>query len=213
MSFFNIQDSREKYKKNYSICPNIGLFGGSFNPIHLGHLALAQNALISLKLSSIIFIPTYVSPFKVGFVKPQKEHILNMISLAIETEKKFILSDYEIKTEEISYTINTIKYFKTLIPMANFVLLLGADSFEKLDKWKDIDELITLVDVAVFNRGKAKINAPKGVIDFKVIEGNTLDISSTNIRDRVKNNFPIKGLVPDSVEDYIYNNGLYQPIV
>jgi nicotinate-nucleotide adenylyltransferase len=187
----------------------IGIFGGTFNPVHNGHLALAKAALKQLSLEKIIFIPTFISPHKdtIELVSPQ--HRLKMLELAISGTAKFKTSRYELDRNQISYSINTVKYLKRLYPQhTQFFFLIGADTLAEIEKWKDIDTLLKLCKFAVADRQGFGIAKKHGEIE--TIKMKPVDISSTEIRKRIKAGKSVKGFLPAAVECYIIKNNLYR---
>jgi nicotinate-nucleotide adenylyltransferase len=183
----------------------VGIFGGSFDPIHLGHLILAEAALEELHLDFILFVPTGVSPFKTDrppSVTPEDR--LRMISLAIAEEPRFQMDLREIQREGPSYTIDTVDSFLLEHPGRRFLYLIGSDHLGELDRWHRIDELKNLIDFAVLDRGTLQ----EGSSDFQVVQ-RRIDISSTEIRDRLKKGLSIRFMVPAPIYDHIMNNKLY----
>ncbi|MBR3832614.1 MAG: nicotinate-nucleotide adenylyltransferase [Mycoplasmataceae bacterium] len=130
----------------------IGLFGGSFNPIHKGHIKIAKLALENLKLDKIIFIPCQKNPFKKKMDYVDGKMRLEMIELVLE--KNMEVSNLEISRQGLSYTIDTVKYFKNLYKDSELFLIIGSDNLQRLHKWKDIDEIAKLTKISVFKRTK-----------------------------------------------------------
>jgi nicotinate-nucleotide adenylyltransferase len=186
----------------------IGIFGGTFNPIHKGHISLAQEAKRSLELDEIIFIPAYIPPHKSSRFLLHAHQRCILLRLALKSEKSFRISLYEIEQRETVYSIDTIRHLKKKYPKdSSLFFLTGADSLIGLSRWRDIDELLELCNFVVFSRpGFIKdIKDPR----IKTIDFKALDISSTEIRKKLKKNESIKGLVPVAVERYIKANGLF----
>lgn len=190
---------------------HIGIFGGTFDPIHNGHLITVEHVLKSRNLDKVIFIPSYVSPFKTDIKASLPEERLEMVRIAIEGNRKFECSDYEIVNKGVSYTIGTITEFKKLYDMID--LIIGFDNIISFDKWKDPEEIFKLVNVVVMKREVDSIAEDKNNFMGKAIYINTpvINISGTEIRKRVRNNLPIENLVPEKVNNYILTNKLYQP--
>lgn len=179
----------------------IGIYGGSFDPIHQGHTNVAQYAIQDLTLDKLIFVPTNISPFK-SKIKPVKaQDRLNMINLVLED--KMEVSDFEIKRGGVSYTIDTLKYFKHKYPNDELFLILGSDNLTKLDKWKNIDEISKLAQIVIFKRQKKinKINAKK--FNAIILNNPIWDFSSTEFKKGYLDS------VDDKVIDYIQAHGLY----
>ncbi len=188
----------------------LGLFGGSFNPIHNGHLLIARMALEKLNLDRIFFIPASKSPFKPELeLAPAKER-LKLLRLALAGETKFEIDEQEINRKGISYTIDTVNNYKKKFPDYQLFYIIGADHANILPKWKNANELTKLIEFAIFSRpGENNLKVPhpfKGVI----IKGFSFSTSSTVIRDRIKNSLSIKWLVAEAVAEAINNSKLYQ---
>jgi len=185
-----------------------GIFGGTFDPIHLGHLITARSVKEIRNLSKIIFIPANTSPLKQNVKSASPIHRLEMTRLAVEKYDGFSVSDYEINRSGISYSIDTIKYFKKLCP--NIDLIIGYDNFLVFDKWYLWEEILNLVNVVVLKRFFEQPIQNKIKLDnFVFIESPTIQISSTIIRERHSNNLPIDLLVTPEVLNYIKQNNIY----
>lgn len=186
----------------------VGLFGGTFDPIHFGHLITAQSVMEIRNLSQIIFVPTNTSPLKQEIESASPIHRFQMTKLATQYFKSFSVSDFEINKSGISYSIDTIKHFKNLY--SNLELIIGYDNFLVFDKWFKWEEILELVNVVVLRRffensGQSKLNLDK----FIFVDSPTIQISSTDIRKREMNNLPIDLLVQPEVLNYIKFNNLY----
>ncbi len=201
----------------------IGILGGTFNPIHIGHLIMAEESCRRHYLSKILFIPAYIPPHK--FVKDLTEahHRYQMIQSAISGISKFEVSDLEIKREGKSYTIDTIQEILYHYGEdSEIFLIMGADSLNELELWKDIKKLSQLCHFVIINRPGYKTEASARLIEIigndnisdmerLKIEITPVGISSTDIRKRLSDGVDIKGLVPEGVEAYIRDHGLYLP--
>ncbi len=188
----------------------IGLLGGTFNPIHLGHMVLAQECWHHLALDKVYFIPAYMPPHKQIEGDATVADRVNMVRLALEGDDRFEVSTYEVDSEVKSYSVNTIKYFKEKYNEgAELFFLSGADSAESLSMWKDPDEILKLSTFVVATRpGWGEESAYEGLIHRIVIPN--IEVSSSNIRERIHNRQPIDYLVPDKVVSYIRKKGLYR---
>jgi nicotinate-nucleotide adenylyltransferase len=187
----------------------IGIYGGTFDPIHLGHLITAQYVYEIRKLSKVLFIPCNVSPFKIGAKSTSKEDRLNMVKLAIEDIPYFSINDYEIKNQGISYTINTLKYLKSRYE--NLELIIGYDNLLKFEEWKDPDEIVKLAKLVVLGRNTQHDEKENRFFKFaEFVNTPRIDISASEIRRRVKENLPIDFLVPPQIKNYIFEKGLYR---
>lgn len=188
----------------------VGIFGGTFDPIHHGHLITAQSVKELRSLDKIIFIPAFISPHKQHAKASSAEHRLNMIKLALDEIPFFECSDFEIKQHTISYTIDTLREFKKVYDEID--LIIGYDNIFQFHTWKQPDEILRLSNVIVLKR---KSSHPLDFID-KYVEAATfvqtrgIEISATDIRNRVHQGLPIHYLVPAIVENYIYKNNLYK---
>jgi nicotinate-nucleotide adenylyltransferase len=188
----------------------IGIFGGTFDPIHHGHLITAQSVKEIRKLDKIIFMPAYISPHKQHAKASSAQHRLNMLKIAIDEIPFFECSDYEIKQQTISYTIDTLREFKKYFDEID--LIIGYDNIFQFHTWKEPDEILKLSNIIVLRR---KSSYPIDYIDKYVeaalfVQTRAIEISATDIRNRVHANLPVHYLVPKNVEDYIYKNNLYK---
>lgn len=188
----------------------IGLLGGTFNPVHLGHLALAQESWHQLKLDKVIFIPANISPFKENEPVIGPADRLDMLRLAIEGDDRFKISTFEIDKEGISHSIDTVKHFSDVYGSdAELFFISGADSIRDLSKWKDIEGILDIVTFIVATRPGFDFEGPlKDKVQFISMPG--IGVSSTMIRERIHGHEPIDHLVPDAVVKYIRNKGLYR---
>lgn len=197
----------------------IGIMGGTFDPIHYGHLILSQYVLDSLNLDKVIFIPSGMPPHKDEDVVLKAEKRKKMVELAIKSNPKFKVSSIEIEEESTSYTIETVKKLKNLYKDDKLYLILGGDSLLTLHEWKDYKEILKTINIAVVDR----YNYSYSLLDSRVeyfnrrCNGNIvkvscpiIQISSTDIRKRVKEGRSIKYLLPEEIEDYIYEKNLYR---
>jgi nicotinate-nucleotide adenylyltransferase len=187
----------------------IGIYGGSFDPVHNGHLITVKNVIEKRKLDKVILVPTYISPFKLDKKATDEDHRINMLNLAIKNEAKFEVSLVEIERSGISYTIDTIKHFSDKYD--NIDLIIGFDNMVEFDKWKYPDEILKICNVVVMKRN-IDMNDRRNLYMDKATYVDTpiVDISSSLIRENVKNNVSITSLVPENVKDYILANKLYQ---
>lgn len=188
----------------------VGIFGGTFDPIHLGHLITAQSVREIRNLDKIIFIPAFISPHKSDAVTSSAEHRLNMIKIAIEGIPFFDYSDIEIKRNGISFTVDTLRELKKIYDNLEFII--GYDNIFKFHDWKDPDEILKLATVIVLKR---KSSRPPPFEDkyyrqAVFVQTRGIEISATDIRERVKKGLPINFLVPQKVMEYIYKNKLYE---
>lgn len=181
----------------------LGILGGSFDPVHHGHLILARAAREELGLDRVIFIPAALSPHKPGTTPADAADRMAMLRLAIDGEPGFEACDIELRRPPPSYMVDTLRQLTATNPGAEFVLLVGADNVAKFDTWNEPDEIRRLARIAVLDRANGE--APR---DWPVVR-RVVDISSTDIRKRVAAGRSIRYLTPDAVCDYIKRNGLY----
>ena len=182
-----------------------GILGGSFDPIHHGHLILARAALEELGLDRILFIPANRSPHKTDTKPATAQDRFAMLQLAIEGEPGFEASDLELHRPPPSYTVETLRELRSRHPDDEFTLLIGADNVAKFDTWREPDEIRRLARLAVLDRANHETPHACPLVRRLV------DISSTDIRARVAAGRSIRYLTPDSVCDYIASEGLYRP--
>lgn len=193
---------------------SIILFGGTFDPIHIGHLILAEYAVEFIKAEKVIFIPCYRPPHKLGYKPANWRHRFNMVKLAIKNSLKFELSDFEIRRKGISYTYITVDWFYKQYKNAELYFLIGFDSLLTLNTWQNWERIIEKVKFLVGERmvDKSKISLlPKKIYNRVVFfDSPIIEVSSTDIRERVRKSLSIKYLVPKEVESYILKHNLYK---
>jgi nicotinate-nucleotide adenylyltransferase len=185
----------------------IALFGGSFDPVHHGHLIVAQVAREALGLDGIRFVPAREQPFKQGQHRSSADHRAAMLDLAITGSPGFELERLELDRPGPSYTVNTLRELRLREPQEEFVLLLGADAATDLPDWREADLIPELARVVVFARPGSAVPVSPAIAD--VIEVPRIDISATEVRRRVSRGQPIRYWVPDSVGEYISRHRLY----
>ncbi len=181
----------------------IGLFGGAFNPVHNGHMAIAHAAIKTAKLDKLIFIPTGNAPHKKES-SVSREDRYNMLVEAIRGEKNMFISDYEINREEVNYSADTVEYFKSVYPDDELFFLIGDDSYKQLNSWYQPDRILENATLLVFPREGANITPPAIEIPMDRVE-----VSSSNIREKIKMGKDCRNLLPKSVFDYIIKRNLY----
>lgn len=210
----------------------VGLLGGSFNPIHFGHLRSAEEVREALNLDLVYFVPAASPPHKPDGDLAPAEDRLKMVRLATKGNRYFMASDVEMRRSGRSYTIDTVRYFLgTLRAPSTLFLLMGADAFAELDTWKDCDELVRLTSIVVHSRGIGNNEEPArlslaalkrfGYIredDYYVhpsgqtlsfVETTALPISATLIREKLHQRLSVRYLTPNDVLEYIERHGLY----
>lgn len=181
----------------------IGLFGGSFDPIHHGHLILARDAMESLGLDRVIFIPVNVSPHKLAHPPVAARLRCEMVAVAIAGESRFSMDSCEAEREGPSFAVDTVRLMRRRFPQAELFYFIGEDNVSSLHTWREIDELKKLASFVVLARGNLQ-----PVEGFPVISRN-IDISSTDIRNRIARGLPVRYLLPDAVCAILTRHQLY----
>lgn len=196
-----------------------GILGGTFDPVHYGHLVAAECAVHRFDLDRVIFMPAAQPPHKTGKLVLDPHHRAGMVELAIADNPRFQISRLELERPGVSYTIDTIEYLQRNHPDVDIVFIMGMDSVYILDTWKDAGRLIDICSILVVTRPGYRLDANDPALakvpanfwkraNFLTIPG--IDISSTELRRRVREGEPIRYLVPPAVEKYIHHNALYQ---
>jgi nicotinate-nucleotide adenylyltransferase len=185
----------------------IGLFGGSFDPVHHGHLIVGQVAREKLGLEMLRFVPAREQPFKRGRHRTSPEHRAAMLSLALRSTPSFALEPAELNREGPSYTVDTLEELRLREPATELVLLLGADAAAELPAWHEARRIPELARVVVFARPGTAVPASPWV--SARIEVPAIDISATEVRNRVRQRLSVRYWVPDPVAEYISAHRLY----
>jgi nicotinate-nucleotide adenylyltransferase len=197
----------------------IGILGGTFNPIHLGHLIIAQDAMEQVGLDRVKFIPSATPPHKTPDHLVAAKHRLRMVKLAIRGNERFEADDMEIKRAGKSYSVDTLTTLRRRHPQSEFYFIIGSDSLRELHLWRDISGLAKLCTfVTVARPGFKPEHALKAKVDpalvrkiqRHIIHAHLCDIASRDIRARVARRQPIHYLVPDAVGRYIARHKLYR---
>ena len=190
----------------------IGLIGGTFDPIHIAHLIIAEAALEALSLREIVFVPAARPPHKDGGDVTPVEHRLEMVRLAIEGNPRLAVSDIEARRESPSYTIDTIREIRAGLDAGEEIyFIMGADNLVEFFTWKDPEELLAACEIVVVPRpGVSTDDADPRILDAAIVlHAPELSIASRDIRDRVRLGRAIRYLVPATVESYIDKKKLY----
>ncbi len=207
----------------------IGVFGGTFNPVHIGHIRGAISTYETFKLDKVLFLPTGIPPHKKDNVAAA-EYRYQMLKMAIEGLEGFEVSRLELDSDTVNYTIDTIKQLMSLYPNDELFFMVGTDAFFYLELWKDYEELVSLVTFILMCRPEYDTTPVErkysNVVEFVEVEEcysyafkpgrvyiykpPAFDISSSMVRDRVKKGGIIRYLVPESVEKFIFEKGLYR---
>lgn len=195
----------------------LGILGGTFDPIHIGHLKMAQAVYEKMGLEKVIFIPAFIAPHKVGMDFAPACDRYNMTVLATKPYPHFSVSDMELKRSGVSYTYDTLKALQALYPDCGLYFIIGADSVSQLHSWNRIGELLEMAVFVAAGRpgynGAARTDICS--LDSRcrsrilMLDTPEYNISSTEIRTRVRNSQNLAGLVPEAVEEYIREKHLY----
>jgi nicotinate-nucleotide adenylyltransferase len=188
---------------------HIGLYFGSFNPIHTGHLIIANHILDAIDVKQVWFVVSPQNPLKESNSLLHESHRLHLVNLAIEEQPKFRASSIEFKLPRPSFTIDTLTYIQEKYPQHTFSIILGGDSLQNLPKWKNYEKLLEQYKIIVYNRpgyDATKITHA----NIQIVDAPLLDISSTHIREKIKQKKSIHFLVPTAVREYIKENNYYK---
>jgi len=185
----------------------MGLFGGSFDPVHHGHLIVAQVARERLGLEELRFVPAREQPFKRGRHQSSAEHRVAMLGLALAGEPRFALEQAELSRPAPSYTVDTLEELRRRDPGRPLVLLLGSDAAADLPAWYQAERLTELARIVVFSRPGVEVPGSRWVSE--VIEVPVIDISATQVRRRVRERRSVRYWVPEPVAEYISAHRLY----
>lgn len=191
---------------------NIGLLGGTFDPPHIGHLILAESACDQLRVDIVLFVPNYISPFKQSQSSSSAELRAEMVELAIVGNKKFKGDYSEVDRCDVSYSIDTIRSIAQRFPEDQLFLIMGADAFNDFHLWKEPEEIVKLCALAVAQRPGSKLNLASHRFGeyARTFSIPQIDISSTDIRERINQRRSIQYLVPWTVQTFIEAKGLYK---
>lgn len=189
----------------------LAIFGGSFDPPHVGHLLAASDAFEQLALDRIILVPAATQPLKAGQAGASAVQRLEMARLLVQGDERFEVSSVEVERGGLSFTVDTLMHFATRYPTAERFLLLGADVLGSFGQWKEPERILELASLVLLERQSEAPPTPAlPVRRFRRLPTRRIDVSSTEIRDRVRGGKPIRGFVPDAVASYIEAGGLYR---
>jgi nicotinate-nucleotide adenylyltransferase len=190
----------------------IGFLGGSFDPVHLGHLVVAQDALERAGLDRLVFVPAAQAPLKPGMVQASAENRLAMLQTAVGDDPRFEISDYELRAGGVSYTIDTVRHFCARFPNDTLYWIIGADQPARLHLWREIEELAKRVEFIVLDRpGHAWVERTDiPGLRLQRCEGHLVDISSTELRERIRGGLSVNYFLPHKTVEYIRKTGLYR---
>lgn len=188
---------------------NIGLYFGSFNPIHTGHLIIANHVLEHSGLDKIWFVVSPHNPLKESHSLLNEYDRLHLVELAIKDNNKFRASNIEFHLPKPSYTIDTLTYLSEKFPLEKFTVIMGSDSFSNITRWKNYNSLLSYYKVVVYERPGFAVSAESLHPNVQVLKAPLLEISATHIRNMIREQRSIRYLVPDAVQDCILENRYY----
>ena len=190
----------------------IGFLGGSFDPVHFGHLLAAQDAFEQHKLDRLILVPAAQAPLKPNDVQSSAEDRLAMLRAAVEWDRRFEISDLELRRGGVSYTIDSARHFRKLYPNDELYWVIGGDQLPKLHLWKDVAELAWLVEFIFLERPGFSVKAQPEIAGLRLhrCDGHLLAISSTELRERTRQNLSLDYFVPHKAIIYIREHSLYR---
>jgi nicotinate-nucleotide adenylyltransferase len=191
----------------------LGIFGGSFDPPHIGHLLVAEDACDELGLDRLIFVPAAIQPLKAhrGTVSPAQR--LEMVRLLADGNPRFDVSAAEVERSGLSFTVDTLTHFATEYPAAERYFLIGADVLSTFANWREPARVLELAQLVVLQRADADAPALPPAMDparLRRLNTRRVDVSSTEVRERVRQGKPIRGFVTDNVAAFIARNALYR---
>ncbi len=189
----------------------LGILGGSFDPPHVGHLLAAGDACEALQLDRLVFVPAANQPLKAGLATASAEQRLAMVKLLVGDDTRFEVDPVEIERQGLSYTVDTLETYAARYPHAERFLLVGADVLPAFGKWREPERITTLAQLTVLQRvGDAPLSLIAGKEKPLVLQTRRIDVSSTEIRERIRAGKSIHGFVPESVAAYIAAERLYR---
>lgn len=187
----------------------IGIYGGSFDPVHVGHFLVAHAAREEMGLDRMVFVPTAVSPFKQAGQAAPASHRLCMLRLALAGLAWCSVSEVDVARGGVSYSVDTVRAMAEEFPGAKLFFLIGADNLEALPQWRSADQLAALVEFIVIPRPGESVLNPPGGFRVRLLKGWPVQVSSSAIRERLQTGLPVDHLVPASVAEFMRNNRLY----
>lgn len=183
------------------------MLGGTFDPIHHGHLAAASEVCAALGLDQVLLAPTYRQPFKDGFDSAPAEHRLEMCRLAVDGDDRLAVTPVDVERGGITYTVDTLTDLREQLPGAELYFITGADALARLSEWKDAErlpELARFVGVTRPGHSLSQLDTPHALVEVPAMA-----VSSTDVRRRVRSGAPVRYLVPRAVAEYIAQHDLY----
>ena len=194
----------------------LGIFGGAFDPVHNGHLLLAEQCREQCRLDAVWFVPTKIPPHKdAGSLSPDADRV-EMLKLATAGRPEFVVSEIELKRDDVSWTVDTLRQLCDERPDDEFFLLIGADSLRDFSTWKEPESIAELASVIAVNRGEASLDELTADLDpclaskVQLVTMPGISISATDLRRRVSGGKSIRYQVPRAVEEFIQSRGLFR---
>jgi nicotinate-nucleotide adenylyltransferase len=188
---------------------HIGLYFGSFNPIHIGHLIVANHVVENSDVDKIWFVVSPHNPLKDSHTLLNEYDRLHLVQLAIEDNAKFRASNVEFSLPKPSYTIDTLTYLTEKFPLETFSVVMGSDSFSNIHRWKNYEQLVSQYSFIVYNRPGFPISDTYGA-RLQVVDAPLLEISSTFIRKQIKEKRSVRYVLPNKVREYVENSNYYR---
>lgn len=194
----------------------LGIFGGAFDPVHNGHLLLAEQCREQCQLDEVWFVPTKIPPHKDADSLSPDEDRVEMLKLATAGRSELVVSDIELNREKVSWTVDTLRQLRDERPDDELFLLIGADSLRDFPTWKEPEAIAELASVIAVNRGEASLKelttglSPKLSDSVQVVTMPAISISATDLRRRVSEGKSVRYLVPRSVEEFIESRALFR---
>ncbi|MDD2762929.1 MAG: nicotinate-nucleotide adenylyltransferase [Opitutaceae bacterium] len=190
----------------------IGLLGGSFDPVHFGHLLAAQDVFEQCKLDRLILVPAAQAPLKPREVQSSPEDRMAMLRAAVAWDKRFEISDVELRRGGVSYTIDSVRHFRALYPREELFWIIGGDQLPRINLWKDIAELVRLVEFIFLERPGHPARQTPDIPGLRLrrCDGHLIEISSSELRQRVHQGLSLHYFCPQKVIAYIEAHNLYR---
>lgn len=189
---------------------NLGVLGGSFDPVHNAHIAMAQQAMDEFDLDSVIFVPAYLPPHKED-LKVSAEDRTKMLYLGLENKRNFFVDKFEINSKRVIYAYQTLNYLQNEHPNDKIKLIIGSDSFNRLDTWKESEYIGMRYGFIVMRRPNDEISPQSIYFKYALVSKSVMEnISSTCIRNMIKIRQNVDNKIPKKVLEYIENNDLYK---
>jgi nicotinate-nucleotide adenylyltransferase len=192
---------------------SIALFGGTFNPPHIGHYIIAKEVIKQYNIKTVYFIPSFLPPHKDPKNIIDAKHRENMVKLLINNEKDLKFSKYELNKKKVSYTIDTVEYFKNKFPSYKIYFIAGSDAFYFIDTWRESEKLFKLLEFIVYIRRdypKEKILKKYKNVKINFAGHGLINIASTSIRNKIKKGINCESEVGSKIWNYIIENNLYR---